>query len=216
MNLFGSEAEGHRLWETLGLPPASRFSKCCFGPQCGPIAAAKLSWLSCKMCIELGPGVQLSPARRVGERCQAEVDDVAPNGATFRTLRRAEIPRNPSSCRISNRLITVREACGILGCGNTTGWLLLKRGLLPPVRCGARATQVRLSDSRMPGYPREYSRTLCRGKKTARAVFRSGNGGAAGIELRRTATTCRSFWLVRLAGNRSIASAPRAERRLVF
>jgi len=47
---------------------------------------------------------------------------------------------------LQDRLITIGEACGILGCGNTTGWLLLKRGLLPPVRCGARATRVRLSD----------------------------------------------------------------------
>ena len=44
-----------------------------------------------------------------------------------------------------DRLITVREACEILGCGNTTAWLLLKQGLLPAVRCGARATRVRLS-----------------------------------------------------------------------
>ena len=47
---------------------------------------------------------------------------------------------------LQDRLITVPEACGILGCGNTTGWLLLRQGLLPSVRCGARATRVRLSD----------------------------------------------------------------------
>jgi len=48
--------------------------------------------------------------------------------------------------KLGSGLMTVREACGILGCGNTTGWLLVKRGQLPPVRCGVRATRVRLSD----------------------------------------------------------------------
>jgi excisionase family DNA binding protein len=56
-------------------------------------------------------------------------------------------PKPPDApAALQDRLITVPEACGILGCGNTTGWLLLKQGLLPPVRCGARATRVRLSD----------------------------------------------------------------------